>query len=430
MFRPRDRQVAHDAHGGLLRHRDFLLFWFSETLTAVGGAVSAVAFPLVAVLTLHASAFQVGLLAAVPQFAQFMLGTPAGAWADRRRRKPVMVVTDLARGGVVLAIPASVMLGVLHLWTLFAVALAHAVLRTFFEPAWNAYLPALVRRDQLTDANAKLHVTYTPADVGGKGLGGLLVQVLGAPFALLACAVGFLLAALTLSAIRTNEPPPPVSRQPGLGRQIREGMQVILQHSVLRALAGFLAVAALGLSSYFALVMVFLSRAVGLPAGLIGVVVALGSLGGILGAVTANPLCRRLGSARWLWASTAVTFPLGLLIPLTHAGWMLGGFVVGAAMISAGITSYNIIAVSFTQTICPPQMLGRVHSVKRVIVLGASAAGSTLGGALGSWLGTRPALWITMFVLLTAPLALIASPLRSHRDLPTEPVSPGTPPPG
>lgn len=413
----------------LLRHRDFLLFWFSETTTTVGGSVSGVAFPLVAVLTLHASAFQVGLLAAMGQIPVFVLGLPAGAWVDRLRHRPVMVLTDIGRCGVMLVVPLSVAFGALHLTTLYVVAAAHAILRTLFEPAWHAYLPALVSRDQLIDANGKVALISTPAEVGGKGLGGLLVQVLGAPFALLADAVGFALAAASLAAIRTAEPRPQPVQGTGLAGQVREGVRLVLLHPVLRVLAGFTAVASFGLSGFYALAMVFLSRTVGVPASLIGLLTALGGLGGLLGAVTTKHASNRFGSARWLLTSTAVSFPFGVLIPLTHYDFSLAGYVAGTAMISAAVTSYNIIAVSYTQTICPPRMLGRVHSAKRVMILGTATAGSILSGAMGNWIGIRPALTIIMAILLTVPLALCTSSLRSRRELPTDPDADAAQPP-
>lgn len=150
---------------------------------------------------------------------------------------------------------------------------------------------------------------------------------------------------------------------------------------------------------------------------MIGVVFAIGGLGGVLGGLTARRISARIGGVRWLRWCTAITFPFGLLIPLTQPGWGVIAYIAGGGLVAAGIASYNVLSLSLGQTVCPADLLGRVHSVVRLLVLAAAAPGGTLGGLAGEWLGPRAALWLIMAALLVVPVALVLSPLRHFRDL-------------
>lgn len=404
------RETA-DARAG---SRNFGLFWASETLTTLTATVSGLAVPLVAVVTLHASAFQVGILAASGQLAFALTALPAGVIADRTRHRPAMIVSNLARAIVVCTVPVAAIGGVLHLWMLYAVEVALAVLRSFYEPAWHAYLPTLVGRDRLLTSNSRLLATTTATDLGGKGLGGLLIQVVGAPLAIAVNAVAFTLSALALASIHHDEPRP--DRGPTtLRNEMAGGLRQVWGHPMLRSLSIFLVGAAAGLSAYYALSTVFLARTVGLPAGAIGWVFAGGGVGGVAGGLMTPRLADRLGSSRLLRICTAVTFPFGLLIPLTGPGWRVIAYIAGAGTVAAGIAAYNVLSSSLTQTICRPELLGRVFSVIRLIVLAASTVGSTVGGLLGTRFGPRTALLVIMAALLAIPTSLLlASPLRQE----------------
>lgn len=386
--------------------RNFRLFWASETLTTLTATVAGLAVPLVAVATLHASVLQIGLLSALGQIAFALVALPAGALADRSRHRRAMIGSNLVRALIVATIPIAAMAGVLHLWTLYTVEIALALLQSFYEPAWHAFLPALVGPDRLVASNGKLQTTTTATDLGGKGLAGLLIQLVGAPLAIIVNAIAFALSALALTAIRHDEPRPDKSSD-SLRQQITEGLAQVLGRPVLRTMAIFLVGAGGGLSAYYALSTVFLARTVGLPAGAIGWVFAAGGIGGVIGGIVTPRAADRLGNGRLLRLCTAVTFPFGLLIPLTRPGWGVVLYVAGGAMVGAGVAAYNVLSLSITQTICPPELLGRAFSVIRLIVLGASAIGSTLAGLLGTWLGTRLALLLIMAGLLVIPLALL-----------------------
>ena len=405
------------ARGGLLRHRDFGLLWGGQTVSELGTAVSVLALPLIAVLALHATTFQVGVLTAL-QFAAFLLvGLPAGAWCDRVRRRPVMMGTDVVRAALLGSIPIAAVAHVLTIWQLFAVALLHGIATVFFDVAYQSYLPSLVGRDRLIEGNARLQTSSSVAQVVGPTLGGYLVQLLTAPFAVIADAASFLVSVAGVALIRAPEPAPERPAERNLAAEIGEGLGFVLRHPILRMIAGTTGTANLFSAAFTALAVVFLVRSVHLPAATIGVLMSAGSIGGIVGAVAASALTRWIGQARIIWLSMAVCTPLGLLIPLTRPGAGLALFAAGSFAISFGAVVYNVAQVSFRQAQCPPRLLGRMNATMRFLVWGTMPLGGLLGGALGSWIGLVPALWVTRIGGVVAVVWVLASPLRRMRSL-------------
>ncbi len=375
--------------------------------------------PLVAVLYLHATTFEVGVLTALESLAFLLVGLPAGAWCDRVRRRPVMIAGDLVRAALLASIPAAAALGVLTVGQLFAVALVHGVATVFFDVSYQSYLPSLVGRRDLVEGNAKLQASQSVAQVAGPTLGGFLVQLFTAPFAVLADAVSFVVSAACVGAIRRPEPPPERPGQRHLGREIGEGLGFVFRHPILRMIAGTTGTSNLFSSAFAAVVVVFLVRTVHLSAGAIGVLMSAGSIGGVLGAVSAAAIARRIGQARTIWLSVVATSPFGLLIPLTGRGGGLALYAVGSFVISIGVVVYNVAQVSFRQALCPARLLGRMNATMRFLVWGTMPFGALLGGALGTWIGLRPTLWVSQIGEILAASWVLASPLRGLRDLPT-----------
>lgn len=402
--------------GGLARHRDFRLLWSGETISQLGSQVSVLVLPLVAVLYLHASTFEVGVLTALESVAFLLVGLPAGAWCDRLRRRPVMIASDLIRAILLASIPAAAALGALTLGQLFAVALLHGIATVFFDVSYQSYLPSLVEHHELMEGNAKLGASQSVAQVAGPALGGLLVQVLTAPFAVVADAVSFLASAICMRAIRSSEPPPERPAERRLFKEIGEGLGFVLRHPILRMIAGTTGTSNFFSSAFAAVIVVFLVRSVHLSAGVIGVLMSAGSIGGVLGAMTASAIARRIGQARTIWVSTLVTAPFGLLIPLTGRGDRLAFYVTGIFAISFGVVVYNVAQVSFRQALCPPRLLGRMNATMRFLVWGTMPLGALLGGALGTWIGLRPTLWVSQVGEVLAAGWVITSPLRGMRD--------------
>ncbi|MEV4259571.1 MFS transporter, partial [Spirillospora sp. NPDC049652] len=300
--------LTREAPGPVLAERDFRLLFTAAAASKISSQLGTLALPLLAQTVLHAGPGRVGLLAALSTAAFLLVGLPAGAWADRMRKRRVMVAADLVRAGLVGSVPAAWALGVLTLPQLYAVALLTGVATVFFDVAHLSVLPALVGRDRLVAANSALAGLNTVADVSGRGVGGFVVQGLGAPFAVLADAVGYLWSACFLRNLRPAEPSEPVEPSESAGRVqaagrrgVGEGLRFVFGHPTLRPaiLEGALSNFSIQLCQVAFLVL-FTSE-LRLPPGVLGLFLAAGGLGAFIGSVAAPVLARRLGVGRALW---------------------------------------------------------------------------------------------------------------------------------
>lgn len=412
--------LASGGHGSLRHHRDFRLLWLGETVSTAGANITRVALPFVAVVTLHASTFEVSLLTAAAWLPWLIIGLPAGAWVDRLPRRPVMLVCDGASLMLLLSVPLTAWAGALTIGHLLAVALAVGVASVFFQTAYEVYLPALVEAEQLPEANAKLMGSESVGDVASPGLAGLIAQLAGAVTGLLVDAVSFGVSAACLLAIRTHEQPPTRSRRvTGMWVEVREGLRFVAGDPYLRVFTVFGAAANLALMGYQAILVVFLVRELGLSPGVTGLVLSGMSVGGVFGAILAGRVARRFGTARGVLIAQLGAAPCALLIPLADAGPRLVLVVLGGVGIGTGVVASNVIAGSWRQTYCPRAMLGRTLVSMKFLNHGGAPLGALLGGLLGSAFGLRPTIWIMAGALTAASLVLLIGPLRHHRDLPT-----------
>lgn len=405
---------------GALRHRDFRLLWLGESVSQAGSAATKVMLPLVAVTTLNADSFTMGLLNAAAWVPWLVIGLPAGAWIDRVRRRPVMIGCNTVSAVLLLWGMAAAWCGFLTVGQLLVVVLLSGAANVFFVAAYSAYVPSLLPADELTDGNAKLQMSESAAYVVAPGAGGALAQAGGAVFGFLADGLTFLLSVALLTRIRSRESPdteiPPGGR--AMGREIREGMRFLAGDPYLRTILACDAGMNLFLAGTGAVDIVFLSRTVGLSGGLIGVLVGVASLGGVLGAMLSPWLARTAGTARAVLLCAFCGGPFGLLIPLTSGGLGLSAFLVGEFCLTTCIVAGNVIIVSFRQSYCPPGMLGRVSSSIRFLMYGTLPVGSLLGGALGGAFGSRDALWVLYVGNALCALLLLGGPLRTARALP------------
>jgi MFS family permease len=406
---------------GLLRDHDFRQLLIADTISQLGTQVTLIALPLVAVLTLSAPEFQVGLLAACGTAAFVLVGLPAGAWVDRLRRRNVLIVGDVGRAVLLASIPLAWWAGVLTMWQLYAVALVTGVLTVFFDVAYQSYLPHLVGRDNLVEGNSKLEIVHTSSRVGGPALGGVVVQWLTAPFAVAADAVSFAASALFVGLIRKREPRPERAPDAHLGREIMEGLRFVFGNRLLRAIAACTGSFNLFNGIFTAMEVVFFVRELHLTPGQIGLYFSIGSAGGLLGVFLVKPVVRWLGQGPAIWVSTATTAPFALLLPLAEPGWRTWLAAAGGIMISIGVVVYNVTQVSFRQGLTPERLLGRMNATMRFLVWGTIPIGGLLGGLLGEWLGARNALWVGAIGGCLAFLPTFLSPLRNMRELPTRP---------
>lgn len=412
--------------GGLLRQRDFRLLWAGETVNQVGSAMALIGVPLLAVLFLHASTFEVGALAAAGYLPWLVIGLPAGAWVDRLPPRPVMVACDAASAALYASVPVAYAAGVLTIGQLLAVQLLAGAAAVVFGIAYQVNLPSLVSSGELAEGNAKLQASASTAALGGRGLSGLVTQSVGATASLVFNAASFVVSAVCLLAITAPAPRPAAPRQAStLRRDVAEGTVLVFRDPYLRPLTLFGGLANFALDALAALVVVFLVRVVGLGAGLTGLLVALPGVGGLLASFAARPVIAAIGSARGLLLATVGALPFALLVPLAGQGPRLVFYIAGTLVAATGVTMGNIITATFRQAYCPPGMLGRVTATMRFVVMGTSPFGALAGGALGTWLGPRDALWVVLSILAVSGMPLLSSEFTRHRDLPATPAGGG-----
>lgn len=406
----------------LWRHRDFRRLWAAETASQFATAISHSVFPLIAVTVLAATPFQMGILTSAEFAAFLVVGLPAGAWLDRVRRRPVMVLADFVRAALMLSVPVAWWLGVLTLTQLIVVAALVGLCTVFFDVAYQSYLPSLIGRGPLVDGNAKLQASQSVAQVAGPSAGGGLAQLAGAATAVLTMGLGYLLSALFVWRIKVPEPAPARRVSPNLRAEIAEGVRFIARVHSLRANVACTASTNFCNAMLHALFVLFLSRELRLDPAHVGLVLSCAGAGGILGALSVGAWNRLVGQVRSIWLVAVLCWPFGLLIPLGQPGWGAVLAAVGYAVLGYGIIVYNVCSVSFRQAICPDGLLGRMNATCRFFIWGIAPIGGFAGGSLGEWIGVRGTLWAATAGMLLCTLFLVFSPLRSMREVPAEPV--------
>lgn len=415
----------------LFRHRGFMLLWAGQTVSQTGSQVTILALPLVAIVILKASTFQVGLLSAALTSAYLLISLPAGVLADHADKRRIMLCCDLALLIIIGSVPAAQTAGVLTLGQLYGVALASGVLSVLFTVAYTSYLPELIEPSQLIDGNGKLSTSQSVAQLAGPSLGALLVGLFGAARAMTGDALSYAASALCLLLIRTTQPrsaPAPARRQQRtrFRSEIGEGLRYVRRDPILRK-----AVAWSGTANFFVIMVetlgpLFLVRVLHQRPAYVGLILALGAAGGIAGGFLSGTLARRIGSARISWLSMTVFTLPGLLIPLARPGWQVLLFAAGWTSWTFASTLCGVALVSYQQATCPPPLRGRVSATTRWINWGTLPLGGLTAGALGATLGVHTTLWIAVTGGCLSGLWLYFSPLRHMRDLPAHRLQPST----
>ena len=404
--------------GGLLREHDFRHLWAADLISQIGTRMSLLAIPLLALTVLDARPLEVALLSASERAAALLLGLVVGAWADRLRCRPLLIAADLGRAALLGSIPAAAALDLLTLGQLYVVLFLVGAHTVVFDVAHQTYLPRLVASADLVEGNAKLATNHSIGAVAGAGVGGYLVQWLTAPFVVLLDALSYLWSALWLRGIRKPEPRPERAEQTPLGREVREGLQYVARHPILRAITLNSATIMLFQSANGAIILVFLVREIGLSPGLIGLLSMVGLLAAIVSSMMTGWIGERIGTARAMLLGSGITGAGYLLFPLTTGGAGLVFYVAAGLVTAFGIIVLRILEATAIQQICVPAMRGRVAATIGVATGAVLPVGAVLGGLLAGSLGLRGTLWLTGVLLLAGSLWLVCSPLRRLRDIP------------
>ena len=403
-----------------LESRNFRLLWIGETTSHLGNALTTVLLPLIAVLELHASAFAVSLISVAVWLPWVAFGLVAGAWADRLPNRTVMVTCDVGAAIVFLSVPIAAAMDRLTLVHLLLVALITGTAAVFFSTSYHVFIPRLLSPERRVRGNARLQASESATRIAGPGLAGLLTRAFGATTGLAIDAFTFLMSAACLVFIRgVEETSSHDTSNSALREEIVAGLRFVQRDAYLKWMLIYGVLTNLALEGYAAIQIVYLVRTLGVDPALVGVLIAAGGAGGVLGALTVGAVTQALGTARGMLLIVLVTGPFALLIPLSGPGAGLMLFAIGTLVVIAGVVAGNIVLDTFRQSYTPPEMLGRVVASSLTISYAAIPVGALIGGILSVTVGVQTAMWLTCSLLAVTGTTLLASPLRGLRDLPT-----------
>jgi Na+/melibiose symporter-like transporter len=405
--------------GSLWRDREFLKLWVGQAISQIGSRITRTALPFAAVLVLGAGPFEMGVLGGVSAAAILLFGLFAGAWADRLRRRPILIAADLGRAAALASIPIAAMRGALTMTQLYAVAGMTGLMTVLFDVSYQAYVPSLVKRENLLAANARLALSESIAEVSGPGLAGFLVQALTAPVAIAFDAVSFLVSAVSIALVRRPEPPPAERADTHILQEIADGLGTSWRNPYLRAMMLHAATGWLFAGFFASLYPLFTVKTLGLAPSVIGVVVACGGAFAVVGATLSERIVRRLGLGAAFIGAVAFTNFTTFLHPMAHGSVAVCcAFLVAGQLGDFAYPTFNISQMSLRQAVAPPERLARVNSAMNLMLNGIIPVGAFAGGALAEVIGVRAAMFVGGAGYAVATLWLVCSPIRHLRELP------------
>ena len=393
-----------------------MTFWAGQTISVFGSVVGIAAMGFTAI-ALHATAVQMSLLSAARLAAGFLVGLPAGAWIDRLRRRPILIGADIGRALLLATIPVAAIFGRLRMEQLYAVTFLVSILTVFFDIAYHSWLPSLTGRARLIEGNSKLAASASAAEVGGFAIAGWLVGHFTAPVALLTDAASFAVSAGSLALIGAPEPQPQPSPEPDMFSEINEGVRTILHHPLLRAMAACTLTKEFFGGMFGTLVLLYLARDLGFAPAILGSIFAVGGVSSLVGASSAASLTKRFGTGPAMIGGLATFGAALFLVPLAGDRTVFAAILLILQQLGGdcGATVYQITTTTVRQSVTPDRLLGRVNAGTQILTLGATLAGSLVGGFMGDSIGVRTTLLIGASGLILSTLWLIFSPVRRKR---------------
>ncbi|MDA4126714.1 MAG: MFS transporter [Thaumarchaeota archaeon] len=407
----------------LTRDPDFLKFWVGQSISVFGSQFSTIAIQAIAITTIVATNTQLGLLAFFNTIPFLTLGLLVGVWTDRHRRRRIMIFADFGRAATLLSIPLAFFalgLGGLTMNLLYAVTLVAGILTVFFEIAYQAYIPSLVQKSQLVDANTKLETSRSIAQVAGPSAAGFALGLVTAPLVILGDVLGYLSSSLSLLSLRKPEPMMAAGVPKSTWHDIRQGLSIVFGDKRLRAIAGTTAISNLFSSAFGAITLKYLNVNLTMPFALIGLAGGLGSLGGVLGALTAGRYIKVLGVGRAIVLGAVVGSLPPIALYFASPGDAFAVAVTVGFFTSLGVLWYNIPQVSYRQALVPRDLQGRMNATMRTIVWGTLPLGGLMGGVVGDIVGTRSTMGLMAALGSIAFLSVLLSPVRSVREMPKD----------
>jgi predicted MFS family arabinose efflux permease len=404
----------------LWRHADFVKLWIGQTISQFGTIVTRTAVPLVALLVLGARPRELALLVIVTSAGVLLVGLFAGAWVDRLRRRPLLIAADVVRAALLFSIPLAFGLGVLGMEQLYVVTFLSACLGALFDAAYPAYVPTLIGRARLVEANGKLAASSSLAEIGAPGFAGALVQIVSAPFAILVDAVSFVVSAVSLALIRTPEPSRPAREATTrVVEEIREGLRIVRRHAILFPLAARSFPDHVFGSFYGVLYSIYLLEELHLDPFILGVVISAGGVSSLVGSIFASRVVRALGIGRAiLWPALAAS-AIGVLTPLAQGPVAVAALMVFVPqLIGDGLkTIEGVGELSLIQGVSSDRVLGRVNATMNVIAHGIGyPLGAVAAAVVAEAIGVRGAIAVGWAGMAASLLFIVFSPIPALRS--------------
>lgn len=409
---------------GISGNRDFMKLWAGETVSLIGTQITQFALPLVGILTLHATVFQVGILNACRNIPVVLVSLFAGVWLDRRRRRPVLITCSLGNAFLIGVIPVASILGLLSMNLLYLICVLSGALSVVFDVGVLSYVPSLVGRQHLAASNSRMQSSMSLAMVAGPGIAGVVVGILTAPITLAFDAVSYVCSAFGLISIRTAEPAPEVPEiRQSIWRSIGEGAQILLGNRVSRDLLTQSAMFNFVQSGFITIFVVYAVRDLGLSPFQLGLVLGAIAVGALCGSMIANRVRNALGLGRtMLIAILPATFcQLGVLIPRGSGPVSICLLCVIEFCYGCGVLVFKVNTITLLQTMTPNRLLGRMNATYRLLIFGIAPAGAVLVGVLGRAVGLHLTLVITVLVFVTPVLWTLFSPIFRMQAIPSGP---------
>ena len=406
----------------LLRRPDFRNFWLGQTISVFGDQITLLAIPVVAVLVLHADPEQMGLLTAAGLLPHLLFSLPAGVWLDRiRQRRRLMVVTDLLRAAAIASIALTFLTNTLSLGQLFIVTFVVGSLAVAFDISWQTLFVSVAKRDEYLAANSLFNGSRSLAGVAGPSIGGALIQFLTAPVAIIVDAISYVASALFLTRLKAPEPPVEKPTEP-IRVQLATGLDFIFRDWIMRPT--ILSAATLNFFNFGfqALFILYVTTYLGITPGLLGLALGAGAIGGVVGAVTAASIGRRLGLGP-AFVLGLIVFPASLiLVPIADVSLpqpvILTMLVVMEFFAGFGVMVLDVNAGAIIPARTPDRIRSRVYGSFRFINYGVRPIGAIVGGFLGGLIGVREALFVSTILTLTGVLWLLGTPVIRMKEMP------------
>ncbi|NUT56476.1 MAG: MFS transporter [Thermoleophilia bacterium] len=401
----------------LRENASFRRFWLGQSVSLLGDQITIIALPLAAVLALDATPSQMGYLVAAELAPNLLFSLHAGAWADRHAwKKRTLIWTDVGRALLLASLPVAYAFDALTFPHMLVVAFLIGSLAVLFQVSYSALFVKLIARERYVEASSIMNGSRALSYVGGPSIGGVLVQVLSAPAALVADACSYVVSALFVRSVDVAEPEP----EPAAKGHVVAGIRFVAGNPIIRAALGATATINFFNFVFFALFILYATRSLDVEPGVLGLVLGAGAAGGVLGAVVTARVARRIGIGP-AFALGCFLFPTPLLLVPAADGPM---WVILACLFAAefgaglGVMMLDISASTIFAAVIPDRLRSRVSGAYMVVNYGVRPLGALAGGALGTWIGLRETLWVATGGALLGVLWLLPSPLLGLRELP------------